>query len=221
VIYDLRLGDARVRPDLAMGYRAAAAARADGLAEGNAGVGAGASVGKVLGASGMMRGGVGAASAAIAGGWRIGAIAAVNAFGDVVDPATGAIVAGARRPDGAFADTVSVLAGGPMPPPYGPSAAVENTTLVAVVTDAPLSKLALGRVARMAHDGLARAIRPVHTQWDGDVAYAISTSAAEGPAVDASAAGAVAADVVARAILRAVLTAESHPQAPAAPDFGR
>lgn len=213
VIYDLRLGDARVRPDLAMGYRAAAAARADGVAEGNAGAGAGATVGKVLGAAGLMRGGIGAASAR-AGASRVGAVAVVNAFGDVTDPASGAILAGARTPEGRFADTTALLAGAPIPPPYGRSAAIENTTLVAVLTDAPLSKSGLGRVARMAHDGLARAIRPVHTQWDGDVVYAIST--AEGAPADeaASAIGAVAAEVVARAIVRGVLLARGVEGAP-------
>lgn len=235
VIYDLRIGDPRVRPDAAMGRRAAEAAREDGMVEGSVGAGRGATVGKALGANGMMRGGIGAASARLGTGEVVGALAVVNAFGDVVDPRSGAIVAGARGPGGAFVDTVALLAGAPLPPPYGtagapatpapgdpPAAtasAIENTTLVAVLTDAPLSKVALARVARMAHDGLARAIRPVHTQWDGDVVYAIATASDERDGPDASAVGAVAAEVVARAVVRAAFLAEGLPGVPGARDL--
>ncbi len=229
VIYDLRLGRGRVRPDAAMGRRAAEAAREEPFAEGSVGAGAGATVGKLRGRAGMMRGGLGAARARVAGGFTVGAIAVVNALGDVVDPASGRILAGTRAPaeeGGGFADSVALFAEARGSP-------VENTTLVAVLTDAPLSKAALGRVARMAHDGIGRAVRPAHTQWDGDVDYAISTAAAAagGPAPDeppaasgpsvASAVGAAAPEVVARAIVRAVLLAADHPDAPSARSYLR
>ncbi len=225
VIYDLRLGDPRRRPDAAMGYAAAEAAREGALAaEGNAGAGTGATVGKALGADGLMKGGIGMASARAGPGWRVGAIAVVNAFGDVVDPASGAIIAGCRAaepgPGGSgggrfrFADSVALLAGRGVRP-YAPSAAAENTTLVAIVTDAPLSKVGLARVARTAHDGFARAIRPVHTIFDGDDAYAVSVAADEDRTHDPTPVEVAAAEVVAAAIVRAVRRARSVPGAPA------
>jgi L-aminopeptidase/D-esterase-like protein len=232
VIYDLRLGGGRVRPDAAMAYRAAAEAGAGPFAEGSVGAGRGATVGKVRGREGMMRGGIGAASARTAGGYTVGALAVVNAFGDVVDPASGRIVAGTRGENGRFLDSAALLAAGaaarrlaqegaPDPgghegPPEAFEGSRENTTLVAILTDAPLSRVALGRVARMAHDGLARAIRPAHTPFDGDVVYAVSTAAGEADGPAAIAAGVAGAEVAARAIVRGVLYAEAHADAPAA-----
>jgi L-aminopeptidase/D-esterase-like protein len=232
VIYDLRLGGRR--PDASTGYAAAAAAR-DGResGEGNVGAGLGATVGKARGADGLMKGGLGLASARIAGGFRVGAVAVVNAWGDVVDEAEGgAVVAGCRAEGGGFVNTVEALQRGelarpvepaarasastsPSPSPSPGASAVESTTLVAIVTDAPLGKLGLTRVARMGHDGMARAVRPVHTPWDGDVVYAISTAERE-EAIDPTAAGAVGAEVVAAAIVRGVRMARSVPGAPAA-----
>ncbi len=220
VIYDLRLGDARRRPDAAMGRAAVEGAHPSGGREGNAGAGTGATVGKVFGIEGAVKGGIGMASCRLHGsGARVGALAVVNAFGDVLDPATARIAAGARRLDGSgYADTVAVLTG--LAPPREPWPTAENTTLVAVVTDAPLSKAGLGRVARMAHDGIARAVRPAHTMFDGDVVYALSP--AEGPAPDDAASNLVAiagAEVAAAAILRGVRMARAAGGVPAAADL--
>lgn len=215
VIYDLGIGDARRRPDFEMGYRAAEAAAVTGGSEGNAGVGCGATVGKFYGPAGFMKSGIGMASARLRDGCRVGVLVVVNAFGDVVDPSSGRILAGCRAPDGSFADTLALVAAEASRVPHAPAT---STTLAAVLTDLPLTRTALGRVARMAHDGLARAIRPVHTQWDGDVVYAVSIAADEAPERDGSAAGAVAVECVAQAIVGAVLAAESAGGAPAARD---
>jgi L-aminopeptidase/D-esterase-like protein len=164
------------------------------------------------------------ASARLPGGRRVGAIAVVNAWGDVRDPLTGAILAGCRAAEGEagpFADTVALLQRGEVGRGFAPgtgggeASAIESTTLVAIVTDAPLGKLALARVAKMGHDGLARAVRPVHTPWDGDVVYAISTAEAEDAGADPTAVGALGAEATAAAIARAVLLADSVPGVPA------
>jgi len=192
-----------------MGYSAAAAASSDTPSEGNAGAGTGASVGKMFGGSLSMKSGVGTASIEIGGGVILGALVAVNAFGDVVDPQTGEIVAGLRsgkvgplrigRRD-YFADTLTMMKGTMGRGILG-LATRANTIIGVVATNAKLNKVQATKVAQMAQDGVARAIRPAHTMLDGDVLFALSTGAEK---VDVSTVGAFAAEVMAQAIVRAV-----------------
>jgi L-aminopeptidase/D-esterase-like protein len=161
ILFDLAVGDPAIRPDAAAGYAAASAASSGAVAEGNVGAGAGATVGKVFGFGRAMKAGLGTASATLPGGAVVAALAAVNAAGDVVDPATGQIVAGARTEAGdGFEGTLKALLAG-----RGPAGTVkgESTTLVVVATSAALTKAEAAKVAQMGHDGLARAINPVHT----------------------------------------------------------
>lgn len=209
ILYDLSVGQANVRPDSAMGYAAAAAASSDTPAEGNVGVGTGASVGKMFGPGLSMKSGVGTVSMNIGGGVIVGALMAVNAWGDVVDPKTSQIIAGLRsgkvgplhvgRRVG-FADTVSM-----MKTPTGRGllgfASRSNTVIGVVATNARLTKAQATKVAQMAHDGIARAVRPAHTMMDGDVMFALSTGTRK---ADVSLIGTFAAEVVTEAILRAV-----------------
>jgi L-aminopeptidase/D-esterase-like protein len=177
VLYDLANG-APVYPDAAAGRAACEAAGEGPLAQGGAGAGTGATVGKLLGPAGAMRGGLGSASARLPDGTTVGAVVAVNALGDVRDPDSGAIVAGARARDGRWLDSFAALRTGALPPPEAQGA---NTTLAVVATDAPLDRSAAYRLAQNAHDGLARAIRPCHTPFDGDTVFALSTAPAPSP----------------------------------------
>ena len=210
VLFDLAVGRADVRPDAAMGYAACGAAQSGPVAEGRVGAGAGATVGKILGMPLSMPGGLGAAMIWLGaddeneGGLWVGAVVAVNPVGDVVDPATGQILAGALCPDGAgFADSLAVLAGAASSPPASApaSAPPTNTVIGTILTNARLTKEQANKVAQMAHDGLARAIRPAHTMMDGDTIFALAV--AEVPA-DVNLVGAFAAEVMAGAIVRAV-----------------
>lgn len=214
ILYDLNLGRSDVRPDSAMGYRAAASASSESPAEGNAGAGMGASVGKMFGGKLGMKSGVGTASLAIGGGIVVGAIVAVNAFGDVIDPHTGNIIAGLRSgkvgplrigKKNHFADTLTTMKN-----PVGRGvlglASRTNTVIGTVATNAKLTKAQATKVAQMAQDGIARAIRPAHTMLDGDVIFALSTGNRK---ADVSTVGAFAAEVLAEAILRAVKMAGS------------
>jgi L-aminopeptidase/D-esterase-like protein len=214
ILYDLNLGRADVRPDSAMGYSAASAAVADVFAEGNVGAGTGASVGKIFGTTLAMKSGLGTASMDIGGGVIVGAIVAVNAWGDVIDPTTGEIVAGLRSGKVGplkvgkgiqFADTLAV-----MKTPMGRGvlgfASHGNTVIGVVATNAKLTKAQATKVAQMAQDGVARTIRPAHTMLDGDVIFALS---AGNKKADVSIIGAFAAEVMAQAILRAVKMAKS------------
>ena len=217
ILYDLGIGDdPSIRPTAECGYRAATAASRDPVDEGNVGAGAGATVGKLGGGRGRaMKGGIGSAVIDLGGGVRVGALVAVNAVGDVVDPETGAIVAGVRTADGVgFADARTLL----RTPRRTEARGGENTTIGVVATNAVLDKAQLAVVARMAHDGLARAVRPAHTPADGDTIFAIATGAVEG---DASLLqlGALAADATSEAILRAVRAATGIPGYPAARDL--
>lgn len=206
ILFDLEVGDARVRPDAAMGYAACEMAAAwqasDGpVAQGRVGVGTGCTVGKILGPGNAAKGGVGMASADLGGGLVVGAIMAVNAFGDVVDPSTGQILAGAQSQRGeGFADTLATMKG-----MVGKTilrfASRSNTVIGVVATNGKLKKEGANKVAQMAHDGLARAIRPAHTMFDGDTIFAVATGK---KAADANLVGAFAAEVVAQAIVRAV-----------------
>ncbi len=211
IIFDLRVTDVRPGPDC--GYQAAAAADTGPVAEGSVGAGAGATVGKMLGMDRAMKGGVGTSSVTLESGLVVGAIAVVNAVGDVIDPATGQVVAGARNEDGTFADSRRILRG-LVPPP----SELENTTIVVVATNARLTKVEAARMALMADDGLARAIVPSHTPGDGDTVFSLATGTlAEGYTL--SQVGGLAAEVVADAILRAVRAASGLPGIPAVRDL--
>lgn len=203
ILFDLWVGDSRIRPDAQAGYAACDAASRAMPAQGNVGAGAGASVGKLFGIDRAMRGGIGSASVTVAG-ITVGALVAVNALGDVIDPASGRPVAGARTADGrSLLGTMDALLRGELPAPFQPGQA---TTIGVIATDARLTKAQAGKVAQMAHDGLARAINPVHTMGDGDTLFALATGAS-GREANVTLLGALAADVTARAVLRAVLAA--------------
>jgi L-aminopeptidase/D-esterase-like protein len=201
VIYDLGLGSPVACPQPEDAYAAAAAAYAscDAVTEGSVGSGTGATVGKILGIGGAMKGGVGLATASVGAGISMTALAVVNALGDVLDE-DGTVLAGARR-DGAFIDSRKHLLSLPSPPVFN---AVETTTLAVVMTDARLDKLQCGIVARMSHDGLARAIDPVHTPVDGDCVFVLATGRVPGNVFQV---GVGAAELVAAAIRGAVRAA--------------
>jgi L-aminopeptidase/D-esterase-like protein len=218
ILYDLGLGDWTIRPDAKAGYEAARAASAGPVREGSVGAGAGATVGKLFGASRAMKGGIGTASVRLPGGAVVAALVAVNAHGDVVDPATGRVMAGARTLDGkGLRGAIDALLSGETP---GRPLAGQNTSIGVVATNVALTKAEATKVAQMAHDGLARSIRPVHTPWDGDTLFALSTAAMT---VDQAAlvVGALAAEAVARAVVRAVTTASGLPGYPSASDLAR
>jgi L-aminopeptidase/D-esterase-like protein len=214
ILFDLNLGRSDRRPDAAMGYDAAASASREPPREGNVGVGTGASIGRILGLNSAMKTGVGAASIEVGGGVVVGAIVAVNAFGDVVDPQTGNILAGARSrksknlrvgEPGYFGDTLKL-----MKTIYGRTimsfATHFNTVIGVVATNAKFDKAQTNKVAQMAHDGIARAVRPAHTMLDGDTLFALATGRRS---ADVSTVGAYAAEAVAQAIVRAARMAES------------
>lgn len=222
VLFDLAIGRADVRPDAEMGYRACCAATEGPVAEGSVGAGTGATVGKLFGPFFATKSGLGTASEKIDGGITIGALVAVNAFGDVVDPDSGRILAGARTPGGVgFVDTVRRMRGDLSQTALGATSsegAFTNTTIGLVATDARLTKEEANKVAQMAHDGLAAAIRPVHTMFDGDTVFALGTGGA-GKRGDVTVIGAIAAQVMSQAILRAVRAAQSLGGVPAASDL--
>lgn len=224
ILFDLGLGRKDARPDGAMGYEACRRASTNPPDQGNVGAGMGATVGKILGMTGAMKGGIGTASVAVAGG-RVGALVAVNALGDVVDPDRGEILAGARPVRlgplrlggrGPFLDTLSW-----MRLPAGQTilrlARGANTVIGVVATDARLTKEEANWVAQMAHDGIARAIRPSHTLLDGDTLFALSIGRKR---IDVNIIGAYAAEAVATAVVRAVQEAHGVGQLPAWGDLG-
>ncbi|MBL0420010.1 P1 family peptidase [Ramlibacter sp. AW1] len=204
VLFDLMVGDPSVRPDAEAGYQACQAASSAAPAEGNVGAGAGALVGKVFGLSRAMKGGIGTASVRV-GDVTVGALVACNALGDVVDPDTHRVLAGARADDGAPMDTRRALLAGQAPQGL---LAGNHTTIGVVATDAVLDKPQAMRLAQVAHDGLARAINPVHTAYDGDTLFALATGRVPShPGLLVL--GAMAAEATARATVRAVLAARS------------
>jgi L-aminopeptidase/D-esterase-like protein len=203
ILFDLWVGDPSIRPDAASGYAACEAASGAAVEQGNVGAGAGCSVGKLFGIDRAMRGGLGSASLVVDG-ITVAALVAVNAIGDVIDPATGGIVAGARTPDGgALLGTMAALRRGELPAKLQAGAA---TTLGVIATDAVLTKAQAAKIAQMAHDGFARAINPVHTMTDGDTIFALATGAS-GRTASVTLLGALGADVMATAIVRAVRAA--------------
>lgn len=205
VLFDLLVGDMRIRPDAAAGYAACAAASGADPAEGNVGAGAGAVVGKVFGIQHAMKGGVGTASVSVDG-VTVGALIACNALGDVIDPDTAQVMAGARTDDGrALRDTRRALLCGQPPQPL---LAGTNTTIGVVATDAILTKAQAHRLAISAHDGLARSINPVHTMSDGDTLFSLGTGRAS-KGLDMMVLATMAAEATARATVRAVQVARS------------
>ncbi|OGO28088.1 MAG: peptidase S58 [Chloroflexi bacterium RBG_16_54_11] len=220
ILFDLGIGKPDVRPDAAMGYLACQNASPEPPTEGNVGAGTGATVGKILGPGQCMKSGIGTASLEIGAGVVVGAIAAVNAFGDVIDPTSGQIIAGARSRDvgplhigalGYFADTLQVMQTLIGRVILGFSSR-ENTVIGVVATNARLDKEGANKLAQMAHDGLARTIRPAHTMLDGDTIFALATGE---HSADVSIVGAFGAEVFAQAILRAVRAARSVAGLPA------
>jgi L-aminopeptidase/D-esterase-like protein len=211
-LFDLGLGDGRVRPAAEMGYQAAARATAGAVAQGNVGAGTGASVGKLCGIARAMRGGIGSASARC-GAAVVGALVAVNAVGDVRDPDTGALVAGTRdAPDGRrLIDSARAIREG-----LGRFATPTATTIGVVATDARLDKPEAAMVASLGMLGFARALSPPHTAFDGDALFVLSTGSV--PA-DVTALGLAAAEAVAAAIVNGVRAASSLPGLPAARDL--
>ncbi len=216
ILFDLGLGDWTIRPDANAGYAAARAAAGGPVPEGNVGAGAGASAGKLHGLARAMKTGIGSASLRLPGGGVVAALVAANPFGDVVDPASGRKLAGLRSEDGkALRGTVEAMLAGERASRPQPR---ENTAIGVVATNVALEKSEATRVAQMAHAGLARAIHPVHTPWDGDTLFALSTGAVE---LDEATllVGTAAAEAVARATVRAALTATGLPGLPAASDL--
>lgn len=204
VLFDLPVGDASIRPDAASGYAACAAASRDRPAEGNVGAGAGALVGKLFGIARAMRGGVGSASITVDG-ITVGALVVCNALGDVVDPSTGEVIAGARTDDGKrLLNIRKAIIQGESPTPL---LAGTNTTVGVVATDAILTKAQAHRLAQVSHDGLARAINPVHTMSDGDTMFALGTGES-GKTAGMMVLSTLASEVTARAIVRAVRAAK-------------
>ena len=225
ILFDLGIGQADVRPGPEMGYQACLNASTDPPAEGNVGAGTGATVGKILGMQHAMKSGIGTASLAIGGGIYVGAIAAVNVFGDVIEPTTGEIVAGVRLVHTGplkigkgpyFADTLEVMRSLTGRTVLG-FASHEHTAIGVVATNAKLTKEQTNKVAQMAHDGLARTVRPAHTMLDGDTIFALATGEHR---ADVNIVGAFAAQVFAQAVLRAVWAAKPVAGLPSALERG-
>ncbi len=216
VLIDLGVGgSAKIRPDADCGYRAATTATSAPVTEGSVGAGAGATVGKSAGFQRAMKGGLGTASIQMPDGLVVAAIVAVNALGDVIDPGTGRVVAGVRTPDGrGLADARVLLRQGLTEPP----SVGGNTTIGVVATNRALTKAQATKIAQMAHDGYARTIFPIHTPADGDTVFALSTGT-DRAAADVTSIGALAADVMADAVRRAVTQATGLPGYPAVRDL--
>jgi L-aminopeptidase/D-esterase-like protein len=219
ILFDLGFGGKpKVRPGSDCGYRAADAASEAPVAEGNVGAGAGATVGKSGGprppGGGAMKAGIGSAAIKLPNGLVVAALVAVNAVGDIVDPMTGQVVAGARGGDGKLLDARTLLRGGGREARAG-----ENTTIGLVATNARLTKVQAQKMAQMAHDGYARAIYPVHTPGDGDTIFSASTGTWDGQ-VNYGQIGSLAAEAMADAIVRAATEATSSNGLPAARDIG-
>ncbi|WP_462413321.1 P1 family peptidase [Neobacillus sp. Marseille-QA0830] len=213
-LFDLPVGDSRVRPDKKMGYIAAQNAARGPFLQGNAGAGCGATVGKAAGLESCMKGGLGSASMEISDGVWIGAIVAVNAMGEVRDPSTGGILAGAYLRDSrTLVESVEYMRANKRKQIL-PGA---NTTIGVVAVNADLTKAEAKKVAQMAHNGYARTIFPVHTMEDGDTIFAISTG---GNKVSVDLIGALAAEVMTKAIVQAVKAAKGVEGIPSWQDIG-
>jgi L-aminopeptidase/D-esterase-like protein len=220
ILMDLGFGgDWKIRPTADCGYKAAAGATDGPVAEGNVGAGTGATVGK-MGQNRSMKGGLGSASITLPDGLVVAALVAVNAVGDVIDPATGRVVAGVRTEDGkGLADVRTLLRSGGLMRRAQPRSG-ENTTIGVVATNAKLTKVQAQKVAQMAHDGYARAISPVHTPGDGDTIFSLATGAWANEAPNLTVIGALAAEAMADAIVRAVTQSETLAGTPSARELG-
>ena len=213
-------GDPKIRPGADCGYRAAQGATTAPVQEGNVGAGAGATVGKssgvtASGAGGPMKAGIGSAAIKYQNGLVVAAIVAVNAFGDIIDPMTGSVVAGVRGPDGKLADVRRRIRDGSLMR----GRAGENTSIGVVATNAKLTKAQLQKVAQMAQDGYARAISPIHTPYDGDTIFSLGTGSWNGDA-NYAIIGAMAAEAMSDAVVRAAVMASSSHGLPSARDLG-
>lgn len=199
ILYDLGIGKSHVRPTREMGEAAAASATGAPVKEGAVGAGTGATVGKIFGMRQAMKSGLGSANVELEGGVKVSALAAVNAFGDIRDPATGKAIAGARRAPASMelADTEAQMKRGAMRMGEWSS----NTTLVVLATNARLSRAGATKLARFGSLGMARTIYPVNTMFDGDITFALSAGDLN---ADINTLGVAAAEAVSRAILRAV-----------------
>jgi L-aminopeptidase/D-esterase-like protein len=220
ILYDLNIGGRPdIRPGADCGARAAAAAKAGPIDEGNTGAGAGATVGKLLGAARAMKGGIGSTALQTNDGLIVGAIVAVNAVGTVFDPRTGKAVAGVRTADGrALDDPFAIVRRGVLQQGPARGGSGENTTIGVVATNARLTKAQARKVAQMAHDGMARTIIPSHTPSDGDTLFVLATGDRAGDP-NVGTIGALAAEAVSDAILRAVRAAKGLPGYPAASEI--
>jgi L-aminopeptidase/D-esterase-like protein len=213
-IFDLPVGDPRIRPGAECGYRAAMAATTSAVQEGSVGAGAGATLGKYLGMSRAMKSGVGSAATTLSDGTIIAALVVANPLGDIIDSSTGKIVAGVRKAQGGGFEDVRTLirTGAPRPAPGG------NTTLGVIATNATLTKAQASHLAQMAGDGIVRAVWPIHTEADGDTVFAVATGTKPG-SPDMIRLGALAADVMSTAVVRAATQATGLPNLPAVRDL--
>jgi len=214
VLFDLHLGSSKARPTRAMALRACRNASRE-VGEGAVGAGTGATVGKLFGIERATKGGLGFWSRGLRGGVHVQVLAVVNAYGDIVDPRTGKVIAGARltRNSAEFVGTVKSMLEGQVGRGFGAT----HTTLVVVMTNAELDKVQATKVAQMAHDGLARAIRPVHTQWDGDLVFALSVGRKQ---AEVNTVGTAAAEATVEAVVRAVRTAKGLGGVPSCRELG-
>ncbi len=214
IIFDLNIGDSRIRPGADEGYQSCVAAKSGRVTEGCVGAGTGATVGKILGVERAVKSGLGTASQRIAGDVVVAALVVVNAVGDVIEPGTGRTLAGPRKPGGhGFLSTSQLWKGQSREavPPF-------NTVIGVVATDARLSKAEASRLAHMAQVGIARTIDPCHTMYDGDALFTLSLGERKG---DLSALGAAAAEVVTGAIVRAIQKAKTLAGVPAIKDVSK
>lgn len=215
ILFDLGIGRHDRWPTADAGYRAAAAVRRS-TPEGNVGAGMGATVAKALGPERAIKGGIGTASERTYNGLIAGALAAVNAAGDIIDPSNGRTIAGARRDDDSFDDALTVLREGRL---WQPEIAEQNTVLVIVATNARLAKEQAHRIATVCHDGIARSVRPAHTPSDGDTIFVLATGDQVLDGGDYRALEALATRAVERAVVRGVLLAEGVTGCPAVRDL--
>jgi L-aminopeptidase/D-esterase-like protein len=216
VIFDLGVGDYRVRPDADMGYKACMNARTDGVEEGSIGAGTGATVGKLFGIKRGMKGGIGTASMKSKSGVTVGVLVVVNAFGDIIDPYSGRILAGARVSEKSkrLADSSKHIMEGTIRRQFG----FLNTTLAIIATDAHLHREDLKKMIRLAHNGLAKTISPLHTTFDGDIIFALSLGEKE---VDVNTVGILAEVALIHAVMRSVQRADSLGALPAFKDIAK
>ncbi len=223
ILFDLAIGNPNIRPSQEMGYQACLNASDSPPKQGSVGVGTGATIGKLLGMNFATKAGVGAACTDIGKGVLVGAIVAVNAVGDVIDPSTNQVLAGTRSPKigqklynkDLFVDSLELMKSSIGRTVFS-IASKSNTVIGVIVTNANLSKLQMTKVAQMGQNGLARSIRPANTMQDGDTLFALSIGKKK---ADVNIVGAFAAQAVQQAIINAVRTATTLGGIPALSDL--